>query len=491
MENQRTMYIDEASKIENFIGEQISKGIYSKVYSARNLSQDGLVVKYNTKIRTSFGIACVREYDILRKLKGHPLFVELCYGLYLDGDYTDKNINSNFLHFVFVREETTLHEWVKCRSRIPTRDDYADFCEIAYKLAIAIDYLHQMGIIHCDIKPDNVLFNQSTRAIKLADFGLSYFYDKTDPQNDKVYSDLARAPEVECNDVEFDFAADMYAYGVVLFHLFAGKYPIQPTTVTKNYTTLFMKTDSVLNRVYGMRYYLMDSVENYEALRPADNFDPRVRNLIVSCINPHPCKRPTARDIVNLDYFADYKTFYKDLINVPQYRYIPRNLTLDHSEKQLFLKRWEKTARTFHEIRGDSTYIRTLFHFTSIYFHCRKCWSAIARNVLTENDLFMTSITLVYEIMYRFGDTVITLELTRVKMGLLMDNLHVLQELFIEKFLHGEVFSRTLFEEILLYEKYDEHRFLLLLDRWHKCEGEFTTLSELYSHVKNDENFIP
>ena len=58
--------------------------------------------------------------------------------------------------------------------------DYVDKLRISeiqvymLSLFLALEAVHACGIIHCDIKPNNVLFNRKTKSLKLIDFGLSY-----------------------------------------------------------------------------------------------------------------------------------------------------------------------------------------------------------------------------------------------------------------------------------------------------------------------------
>lgn len=44
---------------------------------------------------------------------------------------------------------------------------------IVFQIFDAISYMHGMGLCHRDIKPDNILYNQEERMIKIIDFGVS------------------------------------------------------------------------------------------------------------------------------------------------------------------------------------------------------------------------------------------------------------------------------------------------------------------------------
>ena len=85
--------------------------------------------------------------------------------------------------------------------------------------------LQEAKIIHCDLKPENVLLRQPNRsAIKVIDFGSSCFSDK------RVYtyiqSRFYRAPEIILG-IPYSTAIDMWSFGCILAELYIG-FPIFP-----------------------------------------------------------------------------------------------------------------------------------------------------------------------------------------------------------------------------------------------------------------------
>jgi dual specificity tyrosine-phosphorylation-regulated kinase 2/3/4 len=94
---------------------------------------------------------------------------------------------------------------------------------IAVQILIALRHIHDLGFIHCDIKPENILLkNANKSSIKLIDFGSATY--KCAPFTSYLQSRYYRAPEVilgcgYCNKI------DIWSFGCVIFELHTG-YPL-------------------------------------------------------------------------------------------------------------------------------------------------------------------------------------------------------------------------------------------------------------------------
>ena len=96
-------------------------------------------------------------------------------------------------------------------------------CRVFEQLLQAVAYIHRSGLVHNDIKPENILITRSDNDVKLIDFGLS--------DNDAYY--LARmlgctkryaSPELLAREKEIDARSDIYSLGVVMKEIFGNRY---------------------------------------------------------------------------------------------------------------------------------------------------------------------------------------------------------------------------------------------------------------------------
>jgi serine/threonine protein phosphatase PrpC len=95
---------------------------------------------------------------------------------------------------------------------------------IAIKLARAAAALHRAGIIHRDIKPDNVILERAG-SLKLIDFGVVRIPGLEDaPPEDIPGTTAYMAPEMFDGEAGNE-ATDIYALGVTMFRVFSGEYP--------------------------------------------------------------------------------------------------------------------------------------------------------------------------------------------------------------------------------------------------------------------------
>ena len=127
--------------------------------------------------------------------------------------------------------------------------DHQRAAHLLAQIADALDYAHQQGVIHRDVKPDNILFN--ARDIpKLTDFGVVYFKPALEIEHDPDQEPemLQGTPEYMAPERwrgEIIPASDQYALGVTFFEMLTGEWPYSGTTRGK-WATSILKRRSVL-----------------------------------------------------------------------------------------------------------------------------------------------------------------------------------------------------------------------------------------------------
>jgi len=96
-----------------------------------------------------------------------------------------------------------------------------DAVEIFREVAIGLTHAHGKGILHCDLKPANVLLDQDTRP-RLADFGQSRLTHEQDPSLGTLFY---MAPEQADLEAMPDARWDVYALGALLYNMLTGEPP--------------------------------------------------------------------------------------------------------------------------------------------------------------------------------------------------------------------------------------------------------------------------
>ncbi|KAK1416154.1 hypothetical protein QVD17_31942 [Tagetes erecta] len=89
------------------------------------------------------------------------------------------------------------------------------------QLFIALKHLRNCGVLHTDIKPDNMLVNDAKNVLKLCDFGNAMFAGKNEI-TPYLVSRFYRAPEIILG-LTYDHPVDMWSVGCCLFELYTGK----------------------------------------------------------------------------------------------------------------------------------------------------------------------------------------------------------------------------------------------------------------------------
>ena len=114
------------------------------------------------------------------------------------------------------------------------RDDQARALDVIRSMADALGYAHEQGIVHRDVKPENVLFDKLDRPL-LADFGIA-LSDTHQPRVTRegatIGSSGYMSPE-QARSQPLDGRSDIYSLGVLCYELLTGEMPFRgPDTLS-------------------------------------------------------------------------------------------------------------------------------------------------------------------------------------------------------------------------------------------------------------------
>lgn len=131
--------------------------------------------------------------------------------------------NREFIASQFV-EGPTLADW--CHSHAP---DPRRGARMIAQLAVALDTAHSNGIVHRDVKPENVIVAQQDQPM-LLDFGLAHFGNATSEltvEGEIVGTPAYMSPEQAAGIREVGPSSDIYSLGVMLYQLVTGRLPFE------------------------------------------------------------------------------------------------------------------------------------------------------------------------------------------------------------------------------------------------------------------------
>jgi len=178
--------------------------------------QPGLDPQTLAQLRQQF----YQEAQVLARLD-HPNLVRVT-------DYFEEWGNA-YLVMNFV-EGQSLADRIAARGPLPE----AQVLDWARQLLDALAYCHAQGVVHRDIKPQNIIIRADGRPI-LVDFGLVKLWDPRDPRTRTVVRAMGTpeyAPPEQWGAGHTDPRSDLYSLGATLYHALTGQAPATATDRT-------------------------------------------------------------------------------------------------------------------------------------------------------------------------------------------------------------------------------------------------------------------
>ena len=163
--------------------------------------------------------------------------------------------------------------------------------EVVEQVLDALTAVHAAGIVHRDVKPENLLLLTGTSMVRLVDFGIARFADESEAEEVGAFrtargvasgSPTYVAPETLADD-PFDARTDLYSVGVLFFELLTGRPP-------------FLVTGRSLAEV--ARQHMVVSPPTLADVKPEIYWCPELELLVASLLAKIPEHRPPSARVV-------------------------------------------------------------------------------------------------------------------------------------------------------------------------------------------------
>ncbi|XP_077996237.1 uncharacterized protein LOC144449559 isoform X2 [Glandiceps talaboti] len=196
--------------------EPLGKGQFGEVYKVVDKKGNTYALKVLKEMDDADFTQLVdfkREVETLRKAS-HPNIIKL--------DDVERQGNRLCLKLEFV-DGCDLRRIIQPEDGLPRPQTKEFTWRCATQIGDALAHLHKLGIVHRDVKAENVLITKDLKTLKLGDFGLARATRGTMSKKTLVGSMRYMAPEVKTSG-NYSVTADVYSYGLLLIEVISGDY---------------------------------------------------------------------------------------------------------------------------------------------------------------------------------------------------------------------------------------------------------------------------
>jgi serine/threonine protein kinase len=213
----------------------IGKGGFGKVFRVYNKLDDQYYAIKKILLTENSVRGALHEIRILAKIN-HPHIVRY-YNSWVESkplveeSFQDDDDDNEVSDDIIVRQDRCFYCYIQMEYCTGTLKTYLRDCPdvrqdrvLCEQILNGLHFLHLSGVIHRDIKPDNILvYRRDPIHVKISDFGLAkVFSSKLHPTESTLYtgSTLYASPE-QYNGLSYSFPTDIYSTGIVFLELFS------------------------------------------------------------------------------------------------------------------------------------------------------------------------------------------------------------------------------------------------------------------------------